>query len=128
MTGDRAQWHRDAAAVRARLHPGSGTSALSGNAMVELAPDFAAVLGDWAMSRYAGDALDLRTRALCTVAALVALGEDRYTQNWIGNALHAGATREQVVALLEQLEVYVGTPKAVNAFTAAKAAFDEHVR
>jgi 4-carboxymuconolactone decarboxylase len=107
--GGSEQWRRDAAAVRARLHPGSGSSDLAGNAMAELAPEFADVLGDWAMSRYAHDALDLRTRALCTVAALAALGEDRYTQNWIENALHAGATRDEVVSLLEQLEVYVGT-------------------
>lgn len=122
---DARRWHDDAATVRSRLHPQRGTSDLSENAMAALSPELAAVLGDWALSRYAGSALDLRTRSLCTVAALVALGESRYTQNWIGNALNAGATRDEIVALLEQLVAYVGVPKSVAAFAAARAAFDE---
>lgn len=121
---DVARWREDAATVRGRLHPRAGASDLSENAMAALSPGFAAVLGDWALSRYAGSTLDLRTRALCTVAALVALGEDRYTRNWIGNALNAGATRDEIVALLEQLTAYVGVPKSVAAFAAARAAFD----
>jgi 4-carboxymuconolactone decarboxylase len=125
---DAARWHDDAATVRSRLHPQHATSDLSENAMAALSPEFAAVLGDWALSRYVGSTLDLRTRALCTVAALVALGESRYTQNWIGNALNAGATRDEIVALLEQLAAYVGVPKSVAAFAAARAAFDDEPR
>jgi 4-carboxymuconolactone decarboxylase len=124
--GESDRWRAEAAAVRARLHGVSGDSRLSSNAMAELAPEFAQVLGDWAMSRYADETLDLPTRALCTVAALAALGEDRYTQNWISNALSAGVTRSQVIVLLEQVSPYIGVPKAVGAFQAAKAAFDQH--
>ncbi len=36
-----------------------------------------------------------------------------------------GATREEIIELMIQLFTYVGTPKAVTGFAAAKAVFDE---
>ena len=117
------RWAADAAEVRARLHPDTGGTPMAANPMAALAPDFAAVVADLAMSRYAGEALELKTRALCTVAALVALGQETYAANWIDNALNAGATRHEVTELLCQLFAYVGTPLTVRGFAAAQAAF-----
>ncbi len=60
---------------------------------------------------------------MCTVACLVGLGEPRYVENWVSNAMSVGATRTEIVELMVQLFTYIGTPKAVAAFGAAAAAF-----
>jgi 4-carboxymuconolactone decarboxylase len=75
---------------------------------------------------YADPTLDLKTRALCTVSALVAMGEESYAANWMGNALRAGATRQEIVELLRQLFFYVGSTRTLRGFSAAKAAFEDH--
>jgi 4-carboxymuconolactone decarboxylase len=118
-----AAWRDLAADVRDRFHPSSGQSALAGNPWSEFDGDFAALVGDLAMGgAYAGPELDLKTRALCSVAALVACGEQRYATNWMRNALNVGATTEELVALLRQLFFYLGTPRTVAGFTALKDA------
>ena len=73
---------------------------------------------------YANETIDLKTRALLTVACLVGMGEQPYIETWMANAMAAGATREEIVELVIQLFTYVGTPKAVTGFAAAKAVFD----
>jgi 4-carboxymuconolactone decarboxylase len=97
-----------------------------GNPMAELAPEFAELIQTIARGRsYANPTIDLKTRALCTVACLVGLGQQSYIETWIANAMTAGATREEIVELMIQLFTYVGTPNAVTGFAAAKAVFDE---
>jgi 4-carboxymuconolactone decarboxylase len=128
--GDRVEeWRSRAAAVRAQYWRGtskSGTGPPS-NPMAELAPEFAQLMADISFGEtYANPRLDLKTRALCTVSALVALGEEAYAANWIGNALRAGATPEEVVELLRQLFFYLGSTRTLRGFAAAKAAFEEH--
>jgi 4-carboxymuconolactone decarboxylase len=95
--------------------------------MAELDPEFAAAIVDQCMGdEYADSTLDLKTRALCTVAALVATGDQKYAANWIGNALAVGATRDEILALLRQLFFYVGTPRTVGGYDAAALAFARH--
>ena len=84
-----------------------------------------AVNADDAVACLADPTIDLKTRALCTVACLVGLGEQRYVENWIANSMNVGATKDEIVELMVQLFVYVGTPKAVIGFEAAKAVFAE---
>jgi 4-carboxymuconolactone decarboxylase len=91
-----------------------------------LMPEFGQVLSDFALSRYQRPALDRKTRALCTVSALVALGEEPYVANWINNAINLGATPEEITELLGQLVFYVGIPRAGRAFAAAQAVFAAH--
>jgi 4-carboxymuconolactone decarboxylase len=120
------EWQTRAEAVKKQFYPSTGTSRLAGNAMAELDPTFAELIQVVARGRaYADPTLDLKTRALCTVACLVALGKQPYVENWIANAMNVGATREEIVELMVQLFVYVGTPHAVVGFEAAKAVFDE---
>jgi hypothetical protein len=52
---------------------------------------------------YADDVVDLKTRALCTMACLVAIGEQPYIENWMTNAITAGSTVEEITSLLGQL-------------------------
>lgn len=120
------QWQARAETVKKQFYPSTGKSRLAGNAMAELDPEFAELVQVVARGRsYADPTLDLKTRALCTVACLVALGKQTYVENWIANAMNVGATRDEIVELMVQLFVYVGTPHAVVGFEAAKAVFDE---
>jgi 4-carboxymuconolactone decarboxylase len=130
VPGDRVeQWRSKAARVRAEYWRGTAKTGTGppGNPMAELAPEFAQLIADISFGEtYADPRLDLKTRALCTVAALVARGEETYAANWIGNALRAGATPEEVVEVLRQLFFYLGSTLTVRGFAAAKAAFEEH--
>jgi 4-carboxymuconolactone decarboxylase len=120
------EWEAAAAEVRGRLASRSVKPRFEGNPMAELAPEFAELIQTVARGRsYANPTLDLKTRALCTVACLVGLGQQPYIETWIANAMTAGATREEIVELMIQLFTYVGTPKTVAGFAAAKAIFDE---
>ena len=120
------EWQARAATVKKQFYPTTGTSRLAGNAMAELDPEFAELIQVVARGRaYADPTLDLKTRALCTVACLVALGKQSYVENWIANAMNVGATRDEIVELMVQLFVYVGTPHSVVGFEAAKAVFNE---
>ena len=120
------EWQQRAEGVKQRFYRAAGTSRLAGNAMAELDPEFAELIQVVARGRaYADETIDLKTRALCTVACLVGLGEQRYIENWVSNAMNAGATHDEIVELMVQLFVYVGTPKAVTGFEAAKAVFQE---
>ena len=120
------EWSKRAEAVKKQFYPSTGRSRLAGNAMAELDPEFAELIQVVARGRaYADPTLDLKTRALCTVACLVSLGEQKYVENWIANAMNVGATKDEIVELMVQLFVYIGTPRAVIGFEAAKAVFAE---
>jgi len=120
------EWNKRAEAVKQRFYPSTGRSRLAGNAMAELDPEFAELIQVVARGRaYADPTLDLNTRALCTVACLVAIGEQRYVENWIANSMNVGATKDEIVELMVELFVYIGTPRAVTGFEAAKAVFSE---
>ena len=90
--------------------------------MAELDPELAELVQVIARGRsYADPVVDLKTRALCTMACLVAIGEQPYIETWVGNALSAGATVDEIVSIISQLFVYVGTPRAVTAYDAVLA-------
>ena len=96
-------------------------------AMAELAPDVmrlvdAVVYGEI----YNRPAVDLRTRSLCTIAALVVLGHSpQMIKRHITGALHIGVTEEEISEIIAQMVFYGGMPAAVNAFRIAKETFDE---
>jgi alkylhydroperoxidase/carboxymuconolactone decarboxylase family protein YurZ len=115
------EWEANAAEISRRFY-GSGQSPMAKNGMAVLDAELADLVQIIARGRsYADPTVDLKTRALCTVACLVGLGHQRYIETWIANAITAGATVEEVSSLLSQLFVYVGTPKAVRAFDALQA-------
>ena len=96
-------------------------------AMAELAPEVmrlvdAVVYGEI----YNRPAVDLRTRSLCTIAALVVLGHSpQMIKRHITGALHIGVTEEEISEIIAQMVFYGGMPAAVNAFRIAKETFDE---
>jgi 4-carboxymuconolactone decarboxylase len=68
--------------------------------------------------------LDPLTRELATVALLTALGAQRVAlEHHLRAALAAGATRDQIVLVLEQMAIYAGFPAALNGVAAAREAF-----
>ena len=64
---------------------------------------------------YAGDGLDPKTRALCTVAMLGCLGEQLQLGVYVRVARRQGASEEEIREVLRQVAVYAGFPTAWNA-------------
>ena len=63
--------------------------------------------------------LDLRSRSLCTVAQLAALGRTDELKGHLAGALNLGIRREELIEVLMQTACYAGVPAAVNALNAA---------
>ncbi|NVK33192.1 MAG: carboxymuconolactone decarboxylase family protein [Rhodobacteraceae bacterium] len=94
-----------------------------------LLPDFTESLIEWAYGRhYSREGLDLKTRQICTVAALTVLGGQTAPQLKVNieHTLAAGASRTEVLEAIWQMAVYGGVPAAINGLNAAKEVFDSH--
>ena len=63
--------------------------------------------------------LDLRSRSLCTVAQLAALGRTEELKAHLTGALNLGIKREELIEVLMQTSCYAGIPAAVSALNAA---------
>ncbi len=66
-----------------------------------------------------GSHIDLKTRRLLTIAALVSQGKERQLRGHIGGALNQGITPEEVVEALVHLIAYVGFPSGLTALEIA---------
>ena len=73
---------------------------------------------------WAGGELDVKTRSLCTVAALIASGKPQ-VHGHIRAALAVGASRQEIADLITHIAFYAGFPSAGNAVRAAKEVFAE---
>jgi alkylhydroperoxidase/carboxymuconolactone decarboxylase family protein YurZ len=65
--------------------------------------------------------LDLRTRSICTVAVLCALGESRQLATHIRGALRQGVTVEELAEIFVHVGNYAGAPRASTAVQVADA-------
>jgi 4-carboxymuconolactone decarboxylase len=74
---------------------------------------------------YAGEVLDPKTRALCTVAMLASTDQQLQLGVYVRSARRQGASEEEVREVLRQVAVYAGFPAAWNALATMKAALDE---
>ncbi|WP_420333484.1 carboxymuconolactone decarboxylase family protein [Roseibium sp.] len=93
----------------------------------DLVPGFAESLIEWGYGRhYARPGLDLKTRQLCTIAALTVLGGQTGPQLKVNieHTLAAGAERREIVEAIWQMAVYGGLPAAINGLNAAKEVFE----
>lgn len=91
-------------------------------------PGMAASLVEWAYGHhYTREGLDDRTRQLCTVAALTAMGGQTAPQLKvnISHSLAAGATEREILEAIWQMSVYGGMPAAINGLNAALEVFAE---
>jgi 4-carboxymuconolactone decarboxylase len=74
---------------------------------------------------YAGDALDPKTRALCTMAMLACLGQQLQLGVYVRAAKRQGASEPEIREVLRQVAVYAGFPSAWNALTTMRSALED---
>ena len=75
---------------------------------------------------YQRPAVDIRTRSLCTIAALTVLDRHRQLPGHITGALNSGISKQEIVEIIIQLLFYGGYPCTVNALQAAKETFEAY--
>ena len=92
-----------------------------------LAPEFAWVNVTFPFAElYTRDVIDLKTRELCTVAALTVQGFSLVELKLhVKAAVRCGASRAEVTEVITQMIAYCGFPAATNALMTMKEAFDE---
>lgn len=85
-----------------------------------LAPDFFSLVTQFCFGMFwSRPNLDIRSRSLCTVAQLAALGKTEELKGHLYGALNLGIKREELIEVLMQTACYAGVPTAVAALTAA---------
>lgn len=90
----------------------------------EADPDFERyVVGFVAGDVWSRPNLDLKTRSLCTVAALTALGRPNALNLNLSIALENGATEAEIIEVMFQMGVYAGFPACWEGLLAAKRVF-----
>ncbi len=95
-------------------------------AIDDIAPDMARFVVEFPYSEiYTRPEVDLKTRELCTVAALTVLGTIPQLKDHIGAALNVGNSPTEIVEIIMQMSAYAGFPKAINGILAAKEVFKD---
>lgn len=95
-------------------------------AIDDIAPDMSRFVVEFPYSEiYTRDEVDLKTRELCTVAAITVLGAIPQLKDHINAALNVGNSPTEVVEIIMQMSAYAGFPKAINGLVAAKEVFAE---
>jgi 4-carboxymuconolactone decarboxylase len=92
-----------------------------------ISPDMARYIVEFAYGDvWSRPGLDLKTRSLATVSALIALGHcEPELKVHIGGMLRVGWTREEIIELIIHMVAYCGFPAALNALTVAGEVFAE---
>jgi 4-carboxymuconolactone decarboxylase len=86
----------------------------------ELAPEFFELPSSFCFGGFwSRPQLDLRTRSLCTVAQLAALGRTDELRIHLQGAINLGVGRDELIEVLMQTSQYAGIPAAVQALNAA---------
>lgn len=92
----------------------------------DIAPDLGRFIVEFPYSEiYTRDEVDLKTRELCTVAALTTLGTIPQLKDHINAALAVGNSPVEIVEIIMQMSAYAGFPKAINGVMAAKDVFKQ---
>lgn len=90
----------------------------------DIAPDLSRFVVEFPYSEiYTREEVDLKTRELCTVAALTAIGTIPQLKDHINAALNVGNSPVEIVEVIMQMSAYAGFPKAINGAMAAKEVF-----
>lgn len=92
----------------------------------QLAPDLKRIVDESLFgSIWNRPGLDVTQRCICTMSALMAMGQLPLLRRHIERALNLGLTPEQVVEVFIQMTFYVGVPSVETALRTAKEIFDE---
>jgi len=93
----------------------------------QLSPDFErAVMGVIGGAVWARPNLDLKTRSLCSIGILAALGRVNALNLNIEMALNNGATAAEIVEVFFQVAVYAGFPAAWDGLEKASQVMAAH--
>jgi len=75
---------------------------------------------------YQRPGVDLKTRQLCTVAALTCMASFKpHLKTHIAGALNVGATQTEVIEVILQMAAYAGFPAATTGLAAAREVFEK---
>lgn len=93
----------------------------------DFAPEFAHFNDDILFGEnWNNPAIDLKTRSMITVVALMAQGiTDSSLEHHLQNAKNNGVTKEEIVAVITHVAFYAGWPKAWAVFRLAKGIWTE---
>ncbi len=92
----------------------------------ELSPDFERlVMGFIGGEIWSRPGLDLRTRSLCSIAILAALGRVNALDLNVRMAINNGASKEEIVETFFQVAIYAGFAAAWDGLTRADQVFRE---
>jgi len=69
--------------------------------------------------------LDIKTRVAITIGALTGLGVEAQIKSYVGYALNAGWSAQEVAEMFVQCISYVGLPRALNGLRVAGEVFAE---
>jgi len=107
------------------IHGKRGMDAI--DSLGDAAPDLARIVYEWIYGDiYVRPGLDMKSRQLATLSALVVMGNVRpQLKAHIRGALNVGWTRKQIVEVVMQLAIYAGFPAALNALVVAREVFKE---
>lgn len=100
------------------------------DAQIDAATEFTWPLQDavtrWCFGEtWARPELDPATRSMVTLAALMAIGQFEQVKVHTRGAIANGVTPEQICGVLLHTMIYVGVPRAVDAFAAARSTLVE---
>ena len=92
-----------------------------------IAPDFADYIVKYPFGEiYSRDGLDWKSREICSVSALAAMGNAKpQLKTHIKSALAAGCSQKEIIELMMHVSVFAGFPAALNGLFAAKEVFDK---
>lgn len=92
----------------------------------QLAPDLKRIIDESLFgSIWSRPNLDVNLRCICTISALMALGQLSLLRRHIERCLNVGLAPEQVVEVFIQLTFYVGVPAVEMALRIAQEVFEE---
>ena len=115
---DRDELRKRSLEVMAKLFGGG----VRGEAMParDLAPEFFELASSFCFGGFwSRPQLDVRSRSLCTVAQLAALGRTDELKIHLQGAMNLGIGRNELIEVLMQTSQYAGIPAAVQALNAA---------
>ena len=97
------------------------------NNLKDIAPDRARYAIEFPFGDvYSRPGLDLKSREIATVSALIALGNATpQLKVHINNALNVGCSQQEIIEIIIQMAVYAGFPAALNAMMAAREVFQK---
>lgn len=92
----------------------------------QLAPDLKRIIDECLFgSIWSRDGMSTERRVICTISALMALGQLPLLRRTIERGLNLGLKPDQVVEVLILLTFYVGVPAVESAINTAKEIFEE---